>query len=136
VIFANLPEGIAPAEDIESIKLEAHTLRELVVERDRQLAEWHTCHETVERELKRASDREAALQTKINATANELALARADLNKVRAEADAHRKANEALNRQLQEILKANKGKPSPVSPKTKPAAHRKSGDKPPGELAA
>jgi hypothetical protein len=135
-ILADLPQGIEPGEDIDAIKREANSLRELLAERDRQLAEWHTCHETVERELKRASDGAAALQTKINTTSNELARTRADLNKARAEADAHRKANEALNRQLQGILKTNKGNPSPVSPKNKPTAHRKSGDKPPGELAA
>jgi septal ring factor EnvC (AmiA/AmiB activator) len=135
-ILADLPQGIEPHEDIEAIKQEANSLRELLAERDRQLAEWHTCHETVERELKRASDGAAALQTKINATSNELARTRADFNKARAEADAHRKANEALNRQLQEILTTQKRNPSPVSPKTKPAAHRKPGDKPPGELAA
>jgi hypothetical protein len=135
-ILANLPLGVAPSEDIEALKLEASTLRELLAERDRQLLEWQTCHDSVEREFKRSSDRKSALQSKINSTSNELARTRADLAKARAEAEAHRKANEALNRQLQGILKANQGKPSPITPETKPAAKRKPDDKPPGELAA
>jgi len=115
---------------------ELESLREQLAERDRQLAEWQTCHETVEREFKRASDRAAALQSKINATSNELAQARSELAKARSEAEANRKANEALNRQLQGILKANQSKPPAVAVPAKPAAKRKPSHKAPGELAA
>jgi septal ring factor EnvC (AmiA/AmiB activator) len=135
-ILASLPQCAAPKEDIDAIKKEAGALREQLAERDRQLAEWQTCHESVERELKRASQRASTLQMKINETSNELARTRADLNKARTEAEAHRKANEALNRQLQGILKANQGKPTSFPPEARPAGKRKSGDKPPGELAA
>lgn len=128
--------GGTPSEKIQSLRKETETLREQLAERDRQLAEWQTCHESVERELKRASDRAAALQQKINATSNELAQARTDLAKARGEAEANRKANEALNRQLQGILKANHGQPAPVAPAARPAAKRKPGHKAPGELAA
>jgi septal ring factor EnvC (AmiA/AmiB activator) len=128
--------GAPPGEDVESLKLEVNTLRELLAERDRQLSEWQTCHDSVEREFKRSRDRKSALQSKINSTSNELARIRADLAKARAEAEAHRKANEALNRQLQGILKANQGKPSPITPEANPSSNRKPDDKPPGELAA
>lgn len=128
--------GGTPSEKIESLRKEAQALKEQLGERDRQLAEWQTCRESVERELKRASDRAAVLQQKINATSNELAQARTELAKARAEAEANRKANEALNRQLQGILKANHGHPAPVAPAARPAAKRKPGHKAPGELAA
>lgn len=135
-IIGALSRSNAPGENVEMLKKEAEELREQLMERDRQLAEWQTCHDSVERELKRASDRAAAFQTKINATSNELAQARAELSKARAEAEANRKANEALNRQLQGILKANQSKPAAVVAEAKPAAKRKSGHKTTGELAA
>lgn len=126
-ILANLPHGA---------ETEVNTLSEQLAQRERELAEWQTCHESVERELKRASGRESALQSKINATSNELAQARTELAKARTEAEASRKANEALNRQLQGILQARQSKPTPVASKVEPAARRKSGDKPRSELAA
>jgi hypothetical protein len=135
-ILAALPRGIAPGEDFQSIKLEVDALREQLAERDRQLAEWQTCHETVDRELKRASERASALQSKINATSNELAQARSELAKARSEAEANRKANEALNRQLQGILKANQIQPPTVAETSQAAPKRKPGHKAPGELAA
>jgi septal ring factor EnvC (AmiA/AmiB activator) len=134
--LSRLSKGSRPPENIDAIKAEAANLREQLAERDRQLAEWQTCHESVERELKRASERAAALQAKINATSNELAQARTELAKARVEAEANRKANEALNRQLQVILKASKGNPTPVTPPVRPPTKRKPGHKPPGELAA
>jgi septal ring factor EnvC (AmiA/AmiB activator) len=131
----DVPHSGSP-EKPEENKAEIESLREQLAERDRQLEEWQTCHESVEREFQRASDRAVALQSKINATSNELAQARSELAKARSEADANRKANEALNRQLQGILKANQSKPPAVAVPAKPAAKRKPGHKAPGELAA
>jgi septal ring factor EnvC (AmiA/AmiB activator) len=135
-ILKALPQGGTPAPDPFAYKMEADSLREQLADRDLQLAEWQTCHESVERELKRASERASALQSKINATSNELAQARTELAKARSDAEANRKANEALNRQLQGILKANQSKPPTVATPPKAAPKRKSGHKTPGELAA
>jgi septal ring factor EnvC (AmiA/AmiB activator) len=125
-----------PDRSTTPVESELEALRELLAERDRQLAEWQTCHDSVERELKRASLRASALQSKINATSNELAQARTELAKARGDADANRKANEALNRQLQVILKTNQNSPPTVAASAKPASKRKSSHKALGELAA
>lgn len=135
-VLGRLSHGRPTRENVDAMKAELASLREQLAERDRQLAEWQTCHESVERELKRVSDREAAFQAKINATSNELAQARTELAKARTEASANRKANEALNRQLQGILKANQNKPAPLIPQPRIPVRRKPGQKPPGELAA
>jgi hypothetical protein len=128
--------GATPPDDPSKLLTELETLRQRVAEQDRLLAEWQTCHDSVERELQRASARAKALQTKINEASNELAQARHDLKKARTEADATRKANDALNRQLQAVLKAGRmKKEAPAEPGKNPTKP-KSGGKPPGEMAA
>jgi len=135
-ILKSLPAAGEVPEDIDSLRQQATTLREDLADRDRQLEEWQTCHDSVERELRRASQLAASLQSKINTTSNELAQVRVELAKSRAEAEASRKANEALNRQLQSILKANQSKPATVLAAAKSLPKRKPGVKAPGELAA
>jgi septal ring factor EnvC (AmiA/AmiB activator) len=121
--------GAKPPDDSDRLKAELETLRQKVAEQERLLAEWQTCHDSVERELKRSSARAKALQAKINEASNELAQARHDLKKARTEADNTRKANDALNRQLQTVLKASRTK-------AQPPPKQKSAEKPSGEMAA
>jgi chromosome segregation ATPase len=128
--------GAEPPDDSAHLRAEIEKLQAKVAEQDRLLSEWQTCHDSVERELTRASARAQALQAKINETSNELAQTRHELKKARTEADSARKSNDALNRQLQTVLKASRTKAQAAKEPAKATAKRKSGGNPPGEAAA
>jgi hypothetical protein len=110
------PAPLASEHELQSLRQEIGALREKVSEQDPKLEEWQTCYESVEREIARASERHAALQARYAAVANDLAQARHELAKVRAEADGLRKANEALTRQLQAMIRARPGPASASAP--------------------
>jgi hypothetical protein len=102
----SLSQLMASAEEAWALlEQQNQQLREQLADRDRLLAEWQTCYESVEREHSKSRERKAQLQLQINAASNELAQARHELTRLKTEADGLRKANEALNRQLQIYLR-------------------------------
>jgi len=136
----SLSQWVASAETAwVALEKQNEQLRDQVADRDRLLAEWQTCYESVEREHSKSRERKKQLQLQINSASNELAQARHELTRLKAEADALRKANEALNRQLQTYLREDQRRAREAALEKSPAPRRRAlGNEKPAssELAA